>query len=260
MSAHEKICIVTGGGSGIGRGICRKFASQGITVVIADINLAAAEETARIISQESSVLTLAVETDVTSLESVGSMVAAAVAKFSHIDILVNNAGTDIKGTIAGYDPETWDKLMALNLKGVFLTTKAVIPHMIENGSGRIVNISSIAGKTGESFTSPYCASKFGVIGFTQSAALELGKYNITVNAVCPGPVETNLIKSSVTETAKLNNRSYEEELNSKFLSHIPLGRLAQPSDVANAVNFLASDEASYITGIALTVSGGMELH
>jgi 3-oxoacyl-[acyl-carrier protein] reductase/sorbitol-6-phosphate 2-dehydrogenase len=118
----------------------------------------------------------------------------------------------------------------------------------------------MAGKTGEAFTSPYCTTKFGVIGFTQSIALELGSDNITINAVCPGAVETDLIKSSVTGTAKLNNRSYEEELYEKFLRQTPLGRIAQPEDIANAVAFLASDEASFITGSTLNVSGGREMH
>ncbi len=259
MRLEGKVGIVTGGGSGIGRGICIKFAQEGAAVLVADINMEGAGETVRLIT-EAGGTAAAVKSDVTSPESVENMAAAAVEQFGRIDILVNNAGTDIKGSVQDYNPDTWDKLMALNLKGVFLCTQAAAKRMVPQKYGRIVNISSMAGKTGEAFTSPYCTTKFGVIGFTQSIALELGPDNITINAVCPGAVETDLIKSSVSGTAKLNNRTYEEELYSKFISQTPLGRVAQPSDVANAVAFLASDEASFITGSTLNVSGGREMH
>jgi NAD(P)-dependent dehydrogenase (short-subunit alcohol dehydrogenase family) len=259
MRLEGKIGIVTGGGSGIGRGICIKFAQEGAAVLVADINMEGAGETVRLIT-EAGGTAAAVKTDVTSPDSVENMAAAAIEQFGRIDILVNNAGTDIKGSVQDYNPDTWDKLMALNLKGVFLCTQAAVKRMVLQKYGRIVNISSMAGKTGEAFTSPYCTTKFGVIGFTQSIALELGPDNITINAVCPGAVETDLIKSSVSGTAKLNNRTYEEELYIKFISQTPLGRVAQPSDVANAVAFLASDEASFITGSTLNVSGGREMH
>jgi NAD(P)-dependent dehydrogenase (short-subunit alcohol dehydrogenase family) len=150
--------------------------------------------------------------------------------------------------------------MELNLKGVFLCTQAVLPWMIKRRYGRIINISSMAGKTGEAFTSPYCASKFGVIGFTQSVALEVGKHNITINAVCPGPVETELIKQSVAQAAKLKGMNPEDFLKSFFIDPTPLGRIAKPLDVARAVTFLASDEAEFITGSTLNVSGGREMH
>jgi len=201
-----------------------------------------------------------VPTDVTSAEEVNNMVTETIAHFGSVHILVNNAGTDIKGGITELTEATWDKLLDLNLKGTFLCTQAVMSEMRKNKYGRVVNISSMAGKTGEAFTSPYCASKFGVIGFTQSIALEVGKDQITINAVCPGPVDTDLIKKSVTQSARLSGRTYDEELAEKFLKLTPLGRLAQPSDIASAVAFLASDEASYITGATLNVSGGREMH
>jgi NAD(P)-dependent dehydrogenase (short-subunit alcohol dehydrogenase family) len=259
MRLKGKVALVTGGGSGIGRGICLKFAQEGASVVVADINLDAAKETVRLIEKESG-SAVPVKADVTSVEETEAMAAFVEKRFKRIDILVNNAGTDVKGAIQEYPVETWDKLMALNLRGVFLSTQAVVKRMIKQRYGKVVNISSMAGKTGESFTSPYCTTKFGVIGFTQSIALELGSNNITVNAVCPGAVETDLIKSSVSGTAELNNRSYEEELYEKFIKLTPLGRMAQPADVANAVAFLASDEASFITGSTLNVSGGREMH
>ncbi len=259
MRLQGKSAVVTGGGSGIGRGICLKLAAEGASVLAADINLKAAEETAALV-REAGGNAAAMKADVTSSSDTDAMVQAAVDAFGTVDILVNNAGTDVKGAVQEYPEETWDKLMDLNLKGVFLSTKSALKVMLEKKYGRIVNISSMAGKTGEAFTSPYCTTKFGVIGFTQSIALELAADNITANAVCPGAVETDLIKSSVSGTAKLNNRTYEEELYEKFIKFTPLGRIAQPEDVANAVAFLASDEASYITGSTLNVSGGREMH
>jgi NAD(P)-dependent dehydrogenase (short-subunit alcohol dehydrogenase family) len=177
-----------------------------------------------------------------------------------IDILVNNAGTDIKGAITELAENTWDTLMNINLKGVFLCTQAAVVSMIEQRYGRIVNISSMAGKTGEPLTSPYCATKFGVIGFTQSIALELGKHNITVNAVCPGPVDTDLIRQSVAQSAKIKGMAPEDFLQEFFINPTPLGRIAQPVDIARAVIFLASDDAEFITGSTLNVSGGREMH
>jgi NAD(P)-dependent dehydrogenase (short-subunit alcohol dehydrogenase family) len=150
--------------------------------------------------------------------------------------------------------------MALNLKGVFLCTQAVTAHMIKNRYGRIVNISSMAGKTGEPFTSPYCTTKFGVIGFTQAVALEVGKHNITINAVCPGPVDTELIVKSISQSAAIKGVSFEEYKQNFFIEPTPLGRMAKPADVARAVVFLASDEAEFITGSTLNVSGGREMH
>ena len=259
MRLKDKVGVVTGGGSGIGRGVSLKFAREGAKVVVADINLETAEETVKMI-KEAGGEAIAVKTDVTSETDAAGMVAKAVSEYGRIDLLCNNAGTDIKGAVQDYPVETWEKLMDLNLKGVFLCTKAAVKEMIKQKFGRIVNISSMAGKTGESFTSPYCATKFGVIGFTQSIALELGVHDITVNAVCPGAVETDLIKQSVSGTAKLNNRTYEEELYEKFIKLTPLARMAQPADVANAVAFLASEEADFITGSTLNVSGGREMH
>ncbi|MCL7940552.1 SDR family oxidoreductase [Halomonas sp. ATCH28] len=259
MRLKNKTGVVTGGGSGIGRGICIKLAEEGAKVAIADIDMTGADETLRLI-REIGGEAICIRADVTSVEESENMIAEAVNEFGRIDILVNNAGTDIKGSIQDYPVEKWDFLMSLNLKGVFLSTQAAVKRMLDQKYGRIVNISSMAGKTGEAYTSPYCTTKFGVIGFTQSIALELGESNITVNAVCPGAVETDLIKQSVSGTAELNNRSYEEELYEKFIKQTPLGRVAQPSDIANAVAFLASDEASFITGSTLNVSGGREMH
>ena len=172
MRLQGKSAVVTGGGSGIGRGICLKLAAEGASVLAADINLKAAEETAALV-REAGGNAAAMKADVTSSSDTDAMVQAAVDAFGTVDILVNNAGTDVKGAVQEYPEETWDKLMDLNLKGVFLSTKSALKVMLEKKYGRIVNISSMAGKTGEAFTSPYCTTKFGVIGFTQSIALEL---------------------------------------------------------------------------------------
>jgi NAD(P)-dependent dehydrogenase (short-subunit alcohol dehydrogenase family) len=235
------------------------MAMEGARVAIPDINLEAARGTVDRITKDGGGA-MAIKTDVTRKPEVQTMVVEVLRRWGQIDILVNNAGTDIKGAITELEESTWDTIMNLNLKGVFLCTQAVIPSMIERRYGRIISISSMAGKTGEPFTSPYCASKFGVIGFTQAVALEVGKHNITVNAVCPGPVETELIHQSVAQSAKLKGISPEAFLQSFFIDPTPLGRIAKPLDVARAVIFLASDEAEFVTGSTLNVSGGREMH
>jgi len=259
MTLKDRVAIVTGGGNGIGAGISEHLASKGAIIAVFDINLNDANRTAEKIKQRGGNATV-YKVDVTNKTEVNNAVDAVLAKEGKIDILVNNAGTDVKGAITEIEESTWDLMMNLNLKGVFFMTQAVTKSMIKNKSGRIINISSMAGKTGEPFTSPYCATKFGVIGFTQSLGLELGEHNITVNAVCPGAVDTELIKKSITGSAKLSGRSYDEELYEKFLKLTPLGRLAKPLDVAKAVAFLASDDAEYITGSSINVSGGREMH
>ena len=259
MKLQDRVAIVTGGGAGIGRSVCVNMVKEGAKVVVADINQAAAQETADGIKKEGGDA-LAIKTDVTQKPDTQALAETTLKTYGKIDILVNNAGTDIKGAITELTEKTWDTLMDINLKGVFLCTQAVSHSMIERRYGRIVNISSMAGKTGEPLTSPYCATKFGVIGFTQSVALELGKHNITVNAVCPGPVDTDLIRQSVAQSAKIKGMAPEDFLQEFFIDPTPLGRIAQPVDIARAVIFLASDDAEFITGSTLNVSGGREMH
>ena len=259
MRLKDRVAMVTGGGAGIGRSICKNMAKEGAKVAVMDINEEAALKTAEMIEKEDGEA-LALKMDVTLKADVQAMTAQVLKTHGKIDILVNNAGTDIKGAITELTERTWDTLMDINLKGVFLCTQAVSHSMIERRYGRIVNISSMAGKTGEPLTSPYCATKFGVIGFTQSIALELGKHNITVNAVCPGPVDTDLIRQSVAQSAKIKGMAPEDFLQEFFINPTPLGRIAQPVDIARAVIFLASDDAEFITGSTLNVSGGREMH
>ena len=259
MRLIDRVAIITGGGAGIGRSICVNMAKEGAKVIAADINQDAAKETVGTIKKKGGDA-IAIKIDVTKKPDVQTMADTALKTYGKIDILVNNAGTDIKGAITELAESTWDTLMDINLKGVFLCTQAISHSMIEHRYGRIVNISSMAGKTGEPLTSPYCATKFGVIGFTQSVALELGKYNITVNAVCPGPVDTDLIRQSVAQSAKIKGMAAEDFLQEFFIKPTPLGRIAKPEDIAMAVIFLASDEAEFITGSSLNVSGGREMH
>lgn len=259
MNLKDRVAIVTGGGMGIGRGIVMELAEQGARVIVADINEGAAQQTAGDVKSAGGDA-VAFHADVTDKASTIAMAQFAIDSFGHIDILVNNAGADIKGAVWEFSEKDWDFLMTLNLKGVFLATQAVVKHMMVRKSGRIINMSSMAGKSGEPFTAPYCTTKFGVIGFTQSIALELGEYNVTVNAVCPGAVETDLFRRGVTGSAKANNRTYEEELQEKFISLTPLGRMTTIEDVAKGVAFFASDDARFITGTSLNVSGGREMH
>ncbi|MBD3308326.1 glucose 1-dehydrogenase [candidate division KSB3 bacterium] len=259
MRHQDRVAIVTGGGNGIGQGICEYMAKLGGKIVVADIDLDAAQQVVKNIQADGGDA-MALKVDVTQKAATQAMAADVLKTYGQIDILVNNAGTDKKGAITELEESTWDMLMTLNLKGVFLCTQAVMTSMIERQYGRVVNIASMAGKTGEPFTSPYCATKFGVIGFTQSVALEVGKYNVTINAVCPGPVDTELIRQSVAQSAKIKGMTPEDFLQEFFIAPTPLGRIAKPLDVARAVSFLASDEAEFITGSTLNVSGGREMH
>jgi 2-hydroxycyclohexanecarboxyl-CoA dehydrogenase len=259
MRLKDRVAIVTGGGRGIGRAICVNMAKEGATVAIPDINPDAAKETADMIKRDGGEA-MALKADVTRKAEVRAMVADVLKAYGHVDVLVNNAGIDIKGAVTELEESTWDTIMDLNLKAVFLCTQAVLPSMIERRYGRIINISSMAGKTGEPFTSPYCASKFGVIGFTQAVALEVGKHNICVNAICPGPVETELIKQSVAQAAELKGMDPEEFFQSFYIDPTPLGRIARPLDIARAAVFLASEDAEFVTGTTLNVSGGREMH
>jgi NAD(P)-dependent dehydrogenase (short-subunit alcohol dehydrogenase family) len=235
------------------------MAKEGAVIAIPDINVDAAKQTVEMIKRDGGEA-MGLRVDVTKKPEVRGMVNDVLKAYGQIHILVNNAGIDIKGAVTELEESTWDKIMDLNLKAVFLCTQAVLPSMIEQRYGRIVSISSMAGKTGEPFTSPYCASKFGVIGFTQAIALEVGKHKISVNAVCPGPVETGLIKESVSQAAKLKDMDPEEFFQSFYIEPTPLGRIARPLDVARAVIFLVSGDAEFITGTTLNVSGGREMH
>lgn len=241
-----KITIVTGAGRGIGRGIAEKLAAEGATVVATDVDEATAKDTAAALGGGA----LGLVTDVASRESVETMVATVREEFGRIDVLVNNAGYDKVGPFVESDPADWDKIIQINLYGVLHTSRAVLPIMAEQGAGRVVNLASDAGRVGSSGEAVYSAAKGGIISFTKTAAREMARSQVAVNCVCPGPTDTALFAAVVEDNPKLREA---------LTKAIPLRRLAQPEDLANAVAFLASDEAAYITGQTLSVSGGLSM-
>jgi 2-hydroxycyclohexanecarboxyl-CoA dehydrogenase len=234
--------LVTGGASGIGAAIARRLAAEGAQVTIGDLNLEGATEVAGEISG------LAIELDVTDL---GSAQAAVGAAQPPIDILVNNAGTDEFGFFAQTTPEQWQKVVDVNLYGVLNCTFAALPGMQEAGYGRMVNIASEAGRVGSKGSAVYSAAKAGVIGFTKVMAREGARFGITANAIAPGPIETPLLMQA-RELGEIGEKVIET-----MKAGTQLRRLGQPEEVAAAVAFLASDDASYVTGETLGVSGGL---
>jgi 2-hydroxycyclohexanecarboxyl-CoA dehydrogenase len=243
---NNKIAIVTGAGQGIGRGIAHKLAAEGATVVVTDVNETTACQTATAIGGGA----IGLHTDVTSKESVQAMVAHVKQQFGRIDVLVNNAGWDKAGPFLDSDEADWDRVIAINLYGVLNTSKAVLPVMAEQGSGAVVNLGSDAGRVGSSGEAVYSAAKGGVIAFSKAAAREMARHQVNVNCVCPGPTDTALFASIGGDNPKLREA---------LTKAIPFRRLADPQDLANAVAFLASDEANYITGQTVSVSGGLTM-
>ena len=246
MILKDKVAIITGAGQGIGRGIALKLAEKGANVVVSDINVETATQTAKEVETWGR-RTMAVKADVSKRDEVAEIVAATLEAFGKLDILVNNAGIARSATLTKLTDEAWDEVLAVNLKGIFHTTQAVAAHMIEARYGKIVNISSIYGRTGTIGDSNYAASKAGIIGFTKSTARELARYDINVNAILPGMVDTPLL------------RGIPDEYLQPMVKEIPLRRLGTPEDIGNAAAFLASDEASYITGAAIDVTGGWRM-
>jgi D-sorbitol dehydrogenase (acceptor) len=255
MLLEGKTAIVTGGGSGIGRGISLRYAREGASIVVADLNLAAAEKVAQeIVSAGGKALT--VQMDVTDRETVKGMVSAAVQKFGGLDILVNNAGL---GKIIPFMETTeadFDLIFSVNCKGLMICSQEAAKQMIaQNRGGKIINLASQAGRRGESLVMAYCASKAAVISMNQSIALALAEHKINVNAIAPGIVDTPFWVEVDKQFAKLLGWEIGEPKR-KFCESIPLGRIEQPEDVAAAAVFLASEDANYITQQCLNVDGG----
>ena len=258
MKLENKVAIITGGGRGIGRGIALTFAQNGAHVVIGDIQPNMAQKVVEDITALGR-KSLAYKVDVTRSDQVRAMVDGTIKEMGKINILVNNAGIITRQLVNDMNEAMWDKIMAVNLKGTFICSKAVIPNMILQKEGRIINIASIAGKHGAIGLSAYSASKFGVIGFTQSLALELAKYNITVNAICPGIIETYMWTDVLTPWVANQRQLSIEEAWRTTVNTIPLRRPQQPDDIGSMALFLASDGAINITGQALNVCGGLML-
>ena len=246
MRLDGKVAIITGGGGAIGRAIALRLAAEGATVAIPDINEQAAGETADLVRQAGGEA-LALKTDVTNSESVQDAVAKTVEVLGDLHILVNNAGTTRDMLLMKMKDEDWQAVIDINLTSVFYCSKAVVRHMLRKRYGRIVSMSSVVGLAGQAGQTNYAASKAGIIGFTKSLAREVGSRGITVNAVAPG-----FVPSALTDVLS-------DEQKGAILESTPLVRMGTTEDVANAVAFLVSDEASFITGQVLSVDGGLAM-
>jgi len=252
MSQDGRSAIVTGGGRGIGRAIALALARQGCHVAILDL----IEENAQSVKKEVEALgrrALALRVDLTQQSQVEQAVAKVLAEFGQIDILVNNAGWDKLEPFLESQPETWEKIIAINLKSILYTAKAILPHMVSRGSGKVVSIGSDAGRGGSTGEAVYAATKGAIIAFSKSLAREMARYKINVNVVCPGLTETPLLQE-VRDTSEKAHKIVDA-----ITRAIPLGRVGTPEDIANAVAFLASPAADYITGQTLSVSGGLTM-
>lgn len=251
-----RVAVVTGGARGIGLGCAECLSAAGAAVVIADIDFAQAQKSADALAGR----LLAVEHDVRDGKSAVALAAKTNEAYGHTDILVNNAGVGPKpGPVQDTTDEEYDRVMNTNGRGLFLTTRAFVQGMIDQGSGRIINISSIVGQTGFGMVLPYVASKFAVTGMTQSLAAELAPHDITVNSIHPGILATDLHTAVVKSFSQIQGQS-EEEAWEWFRGRIPLGRFQTPRDIGEMAAFLASDRAQNITGAAFNVDGGWEMH
>ncbi len=248
MRLEGRTALVTGGASGIGAATARRLAAEGARVAVCDIN----EDGAREVATELDGLGLRM--DVTDVESVNIAVEAANEQIGPIDILVNNAGTDLFSFFVKTDPGLWDFVLGVNLRGTLAVTHAVLPGMQERKAGAIVNVASEAGRVGSQGSAVYSAAKAGVIGFTKAIAREAARYQVRVNAVAPGPIETPLLNAAPQILGEIGVR-----LKQGMVDQTQLGRSGEPEEVAAVIAFLASDDASYVTGQTLNVSGGLSM-
>jgi len=240
MILESKTALITGGASGIGAGIARKFCQSGAKVAICDIDAQTGEKTAQELGPNARFYAL----DIASESSVNAVVDNIAQDFGRIDILVNNAGITNDKLILRMTESDWDRVLKINLTGTFLATRAVVKYMIKQRAGRIVNIASIVGIIGNAGQANYAASKAGIIGFTKSCAKEFASRNVTVNAIAPGFIQTRMTEA------------LSEEAKNAYLKSIPLNRFGTPEDVANLALFLVSDAAGYITGHVVNLDGG----
>mgnify|MGYP006344270789 FL=1 len=250
---NNQTVVITGGGGGIGGATCKRFGADGARVAVFDLNLEAAEKVAATIRAEGG-QAQAFHCDITNRDSVNAAVQACEAQLGPIDVLVNNAGWDVFKPFTKTEPAQWDKLIAINLTGALHMHHAVLPGMAARKKGRIVNISSDAARVGSSGEAVYAACKGGLVAFSKTIAREHARHGITVNVVCPGPTATALFEDYKQGAGN------PEKLMEAFTRSIPLGRIGQPDDLPGAVLFFASDDAAFVTGQVLSVSGGLTMN
>ena len=242
-----KVALVTGGSTGMGRAAALAFAREGANIVVADTNIQDGEETARRI-KGTGIEALFVPTDVSQATAVETLINTTIATYGRLDYAFNNAGINEEhGPLTDCTEAQWDRIISINLKGIWLCMKYEIPHMLKLGKGSIVNTASVVGLTGGRGFPAYVASKHGIIGLTKATALDYGKDGIRVNAVCPGTIYTPMYERRVGN---------DPETTARIISEIPLRRLGQPEDIAEAVIWLCSDASSFVTGHALVIDGG----
>jgi sorbitol-6-phosphate 2-dehydrogenase len=256
----DQVAIVTGGAQGLGAAIVQRLAAEGSHVVVADMNLAGAQETADAVAQATGRRTWALAVDVTVEEQVEALIDRTVENFGRLDILVANAGIVIAGAVDEMDLDRWRKVVDVNLTGYFLCAKHAARVMKNQRRGTIIQINSKSGKKGSFKNGAYAASKFGGIGLTQSIALELADYGVRVNAVCPGNLlDSPLWVESLYSQYAARLGITEEEVRQRYVDQVPMKRGCTYQDVSNVVVFLASDQSSYMTGQAINVTGGQEM-
>ena len=248
-----KTIIVTGGGGGIGGATCKRLAQEGAKLAVLDRDLGAAQKTAAQIT-EAGGTALALACDITQRSEIDAALAQIEAQLGPVDVLVNNAGWDVFKPFTQTNEQEWERLIAINLTGALHMHHAVLPRMVERRAGRIVNIASDAARVGSSGEAVYAACKGGLVSFSKTIAREHARHGISVNVVCPGPTETALFAGFADAAPN------PEKLREAFVRAIPLGRMGQPQDLAGAIAFFASDDAGFITGQVLSVSGGLTMH
>ena len=249
-STAAHVALVTGAGQGMGRGIAQRLAGDGHRVAILDLSAADAQETARLIDDAGG-HAMGVEGDVTSLSSVSGAVEAVASKLGTVDVLVNGAGGDALMPFLKTDEALWERLLDINLKGPMRLAYAVLPGMVDKQWGRVINIGSDAGRVGSVQESVYSGAKGGLIAFTKTLAREFARHNITANTVCPGPTDTPGFREATSGAA--------ESVITAMAKNVPMRRLGTPDDVASAVAFFAREDANYVTGQTLSVSGGLTM-
>ncbi len=259
-SLKDRVALVTGGAQGLGEAICHRLAHEGAQVMVADLNLDGAEKVAADIRAKTGGPAMAVPVDVSQEDQVAAMVQRTVDEFGRLDILVSNAAILIAETLDEFPAAKWQAVINVNLVGYFLSAKHAVRVMKAQKSGVIIQVNSKSGKKGSYKNSAYAASKFGGIGFTQSIALELAEYGVRVNAVCPGNLlDSPLWVDSLYQQYATKWGITEKEVRQKYIDQVPMKRGCTYNDVTNVIVFLASDQASYMTGQAINVTGGQEM-